>query len=121
MLRFEGFRKQYAAQGFEILGINEDPEVGKDTIARTAARTGVSYPILLSDDGVSRAYGGIDYLPISFYIDRNGIVQEATAGLGSKDEIEAHIRKIVGAGATTARLSPQTTTAPSTGAPSELP
>lgn len=103
---FEGFRKQYAAQGFEILGINEDPDVGKDTIAQTAKKTGVSYPILLSDDKVSPAYGGVDYLPMSFYVDRNGVVQEETAGLASKDEVEAHIRKIVGGAATAGLVQP---------------
>ncbi len=92
----EAFRKQYQAQGFEILAINEDPEVGKDKIASTAQKTGVSFPILLSDDKVSPAYGGVDYLPMSFYVDRGGVVREETAGLASKDEVEADIKKIVG-------------------------
>ena len=109
---FEQFQKQYAAQGLQILGINEDPEVGKDKIAQTAVKTGVSYPILLSDDAVSRAYGGIDYLPMSFYVDRNGVVSEATAGLGSKDEIEAHIKKIVGKGTAVASAAPAGAGAP---------
>ncbi len=93
---FEGFRKQYQGQGFEILGINEDPDVGKEKIASTAQKTGVSYPILLSDDKVSPAYGGVDYLPMSFYVDRSGVVREETAGLASKDEVEANIKKIIG-------------------------
>ena len=96
---FEAFRKQYGPQGFEILGIDADPDVGKDVIAKTAAKTGVSYPILIGDDKATNAYGGIDYLPTSFFIDRNGVVQEETAGLASKDEVEAHIKKIVASGA----------------------
>ena len=98
---FEEFRKQYAGQGFEILGINQDPESGKETIAKTAKKFGVSYPILLSDEKVAAAYGGVDYLPMSFYVDRTGKVVEETAGLGSKDEIEANIKKLIG-GATVA-------------------
>ena len=96
---FEGFRKQYGPQGFEILGIDADPDVGKDVIAKTAAKTGVTYPILIGDDTAANAYGGIDYLPTSFYVDRSGVVREVTAGLASKDEVEAHIRKILGTGA----------------------
>ena len=65
----------------------------------------MSYPILLSDDNVAAAFGGVDVLPISFYVDRNGVVQEETAGLGAKEEIEAHIRKIVGS-ATAENVSP---------------
>ncbi len=95
---FEQFRQQYAPQGFEILGIAED-DAGKDEIAKAAKKLGVSYPILLGDDAVAPAYGGIDYLPMSFYVDRSGVVREETAGLASKDEVEANIRKIVSSAA----------------------
>jgi thiol-disulfide isomerase/thioredoxin len=95
---FEEFRKEYAAQGFEILGVADDVDAGKDVIAKVAQKTGVTYPILLSDGKVGDAYGGLDYLPMSFYVDKNGVVVEETAGLGSKDEIEAHIKKVIAAG-----------------------
>src|ERR1700723_3854259 len=97
---FEEFNKQYAAQGFVILGLADDVDAGKDAIAKVAHRTGVTYPILLTDGKVQKAYApqGMDYLPMSFYIDRNGVIAEETAGLGGKDEIEAHIKKIVASG-----------------------
>ena len=96
---FEEFRKQYAAQGFEILGLTDDVDAGKDAIEKVVKKTGVTYPILLTDGKVQKAYGGLDYLPVSFYIDRNGVVVEETAGLGGKDEIEAHIKKAIASGA----------------------
>ena len=101
---FEEFNKQYAAQGFVILGLADDVDAGKDAIAKVAHKTGVTYPILLTDGKVQKAYApqGMDYLPMSFYIDRSGVVAEETAGLGGKDEIEAHIKKIVGSGTTPA-------------------
>ena len=103
---FEDLRKQYEAQGFEVLGIAED-DAGKDEIAKAVKKTGVSYPILLTDGKVAPAYGGVDYLPMSFYVDRSGVVVEETAGLASKDEVEANIRKIVAskAGTTAAKVS----------------
>ncbi|WP_035350391.1 TlpA family protein disulfide reductase [Edaphobacter aggregans] len=96
---FEEFRKQYAAQGFEVLGLADDADAGKDAIAKVAGKAGVSYPILLTDGKVQTAYGGLDVLPMSFYVDRNGVIVEQTAGLGSKEQIEANIKKIVGPGA----------------------
>ena len=95
---FEEFRKQYAGQGFEILGLADDVDAGKDTIAKVAHKTGVSYPILLTDGKVQAAYGGLDVLPMSFYVDKNGVVVEVTAGLGTKDEIEANIKKTIASG-----------------------
>ncbi len=91
---FEQFRAQYAGQGFEILGIAED-DAGKDEIAKVAKKTGVTYPVLLTDGKVAPAYGGVDVLPMSFYVDKTGLVVEETAGLGSKDEIEANIKKTI--------------------------
>jgi thiol-disulfide isomerase/thioredoxin len=98
---FEEFRKQYAAQGFEILGVTDDPEAGKDLIQKAVTKAGVSYPILLADDKIAKAYGDIELLPMSFYVDRNGIVVQQTAGLGTKEEIEANIKKVIAAGTST--------------------
>src|SRR3984885_1849190 len=95
---FEEFRKQYASQGFEILGLADDVDAGKDAIGKVAKKAGVSYPILLTDGKVQTAYGGLDVLPMSFYVDRNGVVVEETAGLGSEDEVEANIKKTIASG-----------------------
>ena len=104
---FEEFRKQYAGQGFEILGLADDVDAGKDVIAKTARKTGADYPILLTDGKVQKAYGALDVLPMSFYVDRNGVVVEETAGLGSKDEIEAHIKKTIASGVAPAAVGGQ--------------
>jgi thiol-disulfide isomerase/thioredoxin len=93
---FEEFRSKYAGQGFEVLGIAED-EAGKDEIAKAAKKLGATYPILLTDGKVAPAYGGIDFLPMSFYVDRRGVIVEQTAGLATKDEVEANIKKVIGA------------------------
>ncbi len=91
---FEEFRSKYSAQGFEILGIAED-DAGKDEIAKAVKKINVSYPILLTDGKVAPAYGGVDYLPMSFYVDRKGLVEIQTSGLASKDEVEANIRRLI--------------------------
>jgi hypothetical protein len=35
---------------------------------------------------------------MSFYLDKNGVVVEVTAGLGTRDEIEANIKKTIASG-----------------------
>lgn len=96
---FEELRAKYAGQGFEVLGIAED-DASKDEIAKSAKKLGATYPILLTDGKVAPAYGGIDYLPMSFYVDGRGVVVEETAGLASKDEVEANIKKIIASAST---------------------
>jgi thiol-disulfide isomerase/thioredoxin len=106
---FEEFRQKYGPQGFEILGIAQD-DAPKDEIDKVAKRIKVSYPILFPDAKVAHAYGGVDYLPESFYVGRDGIIQIQTAGLASdglasKDEIEANIKRLIAGGATAAHPS----------------
>jgi thiol-disulfide isomerase/thioredoxin len=98
---FQEFSQKYAGQGLVVLGLAAD-DAGKSVIAGTAKKSGVTYPILLADETVETAYGGVDFLPETFYVDRSGKVMLETAGVssegGGKDEIEANIKKLVAGG-----------------------
>lgn len=93
----EAFNQKYSAQGLVILGISTD-DGGKDLVAKTATKLGVTYPILMKNDKVEDAYG-LEYMPQSFYIDKTGKVLIATAGItdgqGGKDGIETNIKKLL--------------------------
>jgi len=93
------FSKKYAADGFHVVGITYDSEVGHDTIAKDTKQLGVTYPILLSNSKVEDAYlRGTEVLPMSFYVDKAGKVIEVSAGLGSKDQLESMVKEIIAAG-----------------------
>jgi thiol-disulfide isomerase/thioredoxin len=97
-------RNQYAAQGFEILGVSTEGDgVGKDDpsawdkdkamIAKSVQQMHMPYPVLINGDSISEQYGGLDQLPTSFFLDRNGTVVAAQLGLTSKSDIEENIKK----------------------------
>ena len=91
-------QKKYAAQGFTVLGISEDDDP-PNKVSDFATKMGVDYPVLMYDDKLNKAYGGIDYLPTSYYIGRDGKVVVESGGLISESEMEANIRKILAQGA----------------------
>jgi peroxiredoxin len=104
----EKLHDQYASQGLEILGVSEDDLdyddqakllKEKQEIADAASKLRVNYPILIDDSNVSKPYGGVDALPTTYFVDRDGKVVAATVGLADRDEIEADIRKALGSGA----------------------
>jgi thiol-disulfide isomerase/thioredoxin len=96
----EEFSHKYAADGFEVVGVTYDAEVGKDTISKDAQKLGVTYPILLSDPKAEKDYlSDSEVLPMSFYVDKTGKVIEVTAGLGPKDDLEAMVKETIAAGA----------------------
>ncbi len=88
-------REQYASHGFEVLGIVTDG-ASDEKVRRVADKFGVKYPILHCNHKTAQAYGGLPYLPQSFYIAKDGKLLIASADAGSKDEIEADIRKTLG-------------------------
>jgi len=98
-------RNQYAAQGFEILGVSAD-DIDRDDparlvqekkeIGRSVEQLKIPYPVLIDGGSLSTSYGGLDSLPSSFFVDRNGVVVSTQLGLTSKDDIEAKIKKALG-------------------------
>lgn len=98
-------RSQYAAQGFEVLGISADDldlddakklADEKKEIAHSAEQLHISYPVLINGGSIDKDYGGLDELPMSFYIDRKGTVVAVQMGLNSKEEMEGNIKKALG-------------------------
>lgn len=103
-------RNQYAGQGFEVLGIStEGDDLAPDDraawvkekaeIAKFVKAEKMPYPVLINGDSLSKPYGGLDSMPTSFYVDRSGTVVAVQMGLTSKEDMEANIRKALGAGA----------------------
>ena len=91
-------REQYASRGFEIVGVVTDGAT-EDKVRQIADKYGVKYPITRCNHKTAQAYGGLPYLPESFYIDKHGKVVLAATDASSKDEIEANIRTLLGLGA----------------------
>jgi cytochrome c biogenesis protein CcmG/thiol:disulfide interchange protein DsbE len=102
-------RNQYAGQGFEVLGIStegddlpSDDKAGwvkqKAAIEKFVKAEKMQYPVLINGDSLAKPYGGLDAMPTSFYLDRNGTIVAAQMGLTSKEDMEANIHKALGAG-----------------------
>ena len=91
---FVELQKQYGPEGLQIVGVAMDDASPKD-IADFAKDMGVNYPVLIGKEAVGDAYGGVQFLPESFYIDRNGKVLDKAFGLKGRGEIEDGIKKII--------------------------
>ena len=89
---FVELQKKYGPQGLQVLGIAMD-DSGTKEIGDFAKKMNVNYPIVLGKESVGDQYGGIPYLPSTFYIDRDGKVVDRIFGLVSRSEIESDIQK----------------------------
>jgi thiol-disulfide isomerase/thioredoxin len=88
--------KKYSAEGFDVIGVTYDSEVGVPTIEKNIQKLGVTYPILLSDRQAEKDYlSNSEVLPMSFYVDKSGKVVQVAAGASSEDELEAMVKQTI--------------------------
>jgi hypothetical protein len=66
---------------------------GEKTIADFAKKMQVNYTVLLGSEKVAQMYGGLDGLPTSFFLGRDGKVVDTALGLVSESTIEDAIKK----------------------------
>ena len=89
---FVELQDRYAAEGLQVVGVAMD-DASPDDIEKFASELGVNYPILVGEEAVGNAYGGVQFLPSTFYIGRDGKVVGKVFGLKTKNEIEENIKK----------------------------
>jgi peroxiredoxin len=89
---FVDLQKKYGPQGLQVLGVAMDDAPAKD-ISDFAQKMGVNYPIVIGKEEVGTQYGGVQYLPSTFYISRDGKIMDRVFGLVSRSEIETNIQK----------------------------
>jgi peroxiredoxin len=92
---FVDLQKKYGPQGLQVIGVAMDDASPKE-IGEFAQKMSVNYPVLVGKDAVGDQYGGIPYLPSTFYISRDGKVVDRVYGLVSRSEIENNIQKALG-------------------------
>jgi thiol-disulfide isomerase/thioredoxin len=92
-------QKQYASQGLQVVGVAMDDVDAKD-IAKFTKQMGVNYPVVIGKDETSDAYGGLPFLPTTFYIGRDGKIVDRVFGIKGRSEIEDDIKKALAQGQT---------------------
>lgn len=92
---FVELQKEYGPQGLQILGVAMD-EADQGDIAKFAHDMGVNYPILIGKDEVGTSYGGVNVLPTTFFVDRDGKLVAREFGLQSRSVFVEHIKDALG-------------------------
>ena len=94
------FDRQYRAQDLHIVGVNlDDPGTGRDRIAAFARERGVVYPVLLGNNRVADAYGGVRFMPQTFFIGPDGKIMSSNYGITTREEFEKNIKDALAASA----------------------
>lgn len=83
-------QKKYGGEGVVIIGVSLD-QGGPDVVRPFAAKNGINYPLVMGDDAVVAAFGGVEGIPTTFLIDRNGQIRDRKVGMEAKADYEKKI------------------------------
>lgn len=86
------FHQQYRSHGLEVVGVAVD-DGNRDEIAKFVHERHVGYTILLNDQAVGDAYGGLRLLPQTVFIGRDGRILRRRTGVLGKTDFEVDIRR----------------------------
>lgn len=82
---FIDFERQFKDQGFAVVGVSMD-EDGWSAVKPYVQNMKMNYRVVLGDDNVSTAYGGLDSLPTTLLIDRQGKIASVHVGVAMGKE-----------------------------------
>ena len=91
---FIDFEQSYKDRNFTVLGVSMDDD-GWKVVKPFVAERKINYPVVVGTEETSQQYGGIDALPTTYVIDRDGRIAAIHQGLVSKSEYENEIRDLL--------------------------
>ena len=93
MPRFVSWQRQFGPGGLQIVGVSIDDS---EAPARAFAdRLNLNYPVVMGDARLGERYGGVLGVPVTFLIDRHGIVRARIDGETDLAILERRVRALL--------------------------
>jgi peroxiredoxin len=93
MPNFDRWQNQYGPQGFQVVGISMDDDSAP--VRNVLSKLKPKYPIAMGDAALGESYGGVLGLPLTFIIDRKGVVRAQIEGETEVGRIEKQLKQIL--------------------------
>ena len=101
MPRFVEWQRQYGKGGLQVLGVSMDDD---DSPVRSLDhKLNLNYPVIMGDEKLGELYGGILGLPVTYLVDRSGVVRARFQGETDLGKIEEQIKLLLSAPHLTSR------------------
>lgn len=78
-----------------VIGISLDRENTKAGVPDFVNKMGINYPVVYFDDKVINDFGGINAIPTTFIIDKNGNIAKKLIGLYPKNVFEQQLDELL--------------------------
>ena len=93
MPAFAAWQRQYGPDGLQVIGISMDDDA--TPVVGLVAKLKLNYPVLMGDANLGREYGGVLGLPLTYLIDRDGLVRARFQGETDLKTMEKRLQTIL--------------------------
>ena len=93
MPRFAAWQRQYGPRGLQVIGISMDDEPA--AARKVVRKLKLNYPVAMGDAALGERYGGVLGLPLTFLIDRRGVIQAEFSGEPNLNAMEERIKTLL--------------------------
>ena len=87
-------QKKYGQDGLVIVGASVD-EGGPAAVKPFASKHGINYTLVMADDDVVSAFGGVEGIPTTFLIDRSGQIRDRKVGAQHVEQYGAKVAAVM--------------------------
>ena len=93
---YADLQRKYGKDGLAIIGVSLDTdEHASETVNSFVKKFGVNYQVVMGDEAVQTAFGGMDAIPTTFLIDRAGQVRDKKVGAEPTQEYEKKVASLL--------------------------
>jgi len=91
---FVELQKSYGDRGLVIVGVSLDSK-GPVGVKEFMMRFKMNYPVVMGDEAIVEAFGGVEGIPTTFVIDRKGNIVTKHVGYADKRTFEDAIKPLL--------------------------
>ena len=87
---YVALQEKYGQDGLAIVGISVDNQ-GPEVVKQFVAKNHMNYTVVMGDESVAAAFGGVDAIPTTFIVDRQGNIRDQKVGAVERADFERRL------------------------------
>ena len=91
---FVALQREWGERGLVFVGVSMDQQ-GEAVVRAFAQQFGINYPLAMGDERIAQAFGGIEGLPTTFIINRQGGIVARQVGYAPRAAFEKAINELL--------------------------
>ncbi|HEX4138157.1 MAG TPA: TlpA disulfide reductase family protein [Bryobacteraceae bacterium] len=89
------FAGKYRKSGLAVVGVSMDDDGWKVVKPFLAEKMKIPYPVVIGDNALARQFGGIESMPVTMLIDRQGRIAYSHVGVVDRAKFEGEIQELL--------------------------